>query len=82
MVKYPSNTAVSVTINTNQYSNFEYCFMATTKVRGSTAYYFRLSEYNTYNQYVQLTIAAGEANEPPVIVSPLNATGSVLACVD
>lgn len=77
MVEYPLNTAMSVTINTNQYSNFEYCFRATAKAKGSTTYYFRVSGCNTYSKYGVLTMAAGEANEPPVIVSPLTATASI-----
>lgn len=76
MVEYPSNTAMSVTINTNQYSNFEYCFRATAKARGNTTYYFRVTGCSTYSKYGALTMAAGEANEPPVIVSPLTATAS------
>ncbi|MBA4388522.1 MAG: hypothetical protein C0404_11110 [Verrucomicrobia bacterium] len=79
MVEIPSNAGGSITIGISQYSNFEYCLRATAKARGSTTYYFRVAAMNTYSQYATLTMAAGEANEPPVIVSPLAATGSVIA---
>ncbi|MBA4389247.1 MAG: hypothetical protein C0404_14835, partial [Verrucomicrobia bacterium] len=81
-VEYPSNSGASTTYAVSQYSNFEYCFKATSKAMGSTPYYFRLSNsgtaLNTYSQTAMLTMAAGEANEPPVIVSSLSATGSVI----
>lgn len=81
-VESPNNAGASVTIGISQYSNFEYCFKATAKARGSTTYYFRVGNgsavLNTYSRYAALTMAAGEANEPPVIVGPLAATGSVI----
>jgi alpha-tubulin suppressor-like RCC1 family protein/subtilisin family serine protease len=79
MVEYPKNTAASVTIGNGQYSNFEYCFKPTAKARGSVTYYFRVTGCNTNQQYAQLTMEAGEANEPPVIVSPLSVTGMINA---
>ncbi|MDD5708339.1 MAG: hypothetical protein PHR35_20665, partial [Kiritimatiellae bacterium] len=66
MVESPANSSTAVTLATNQYSNFEYCFKATSKARGSTAYYFRMSNngtaLTTYSKIAQLTMAAGEAN--------------------
>lgn len=78
MVEYPNNAASSVTINTNQYSNFEYCFRPTSKARGSTTYYFQVNGMTTYSRYPALTMAAGEANEAPAIVSALSANASVV----
>ncbi|MBA4387140.1 MAG: hypothetical protein C0404_04105, partial [Verrucomicrobia bacterium] len=82
-VESPSNTGAAVTINTNQHSNFEFCFKATSKARGSSNYYFRVSNagaaLTSYSQYAQLTMAAGEANEAPVITSALTASGSCQA---
>lgn len=79
-VELPSNACAAVTLGIGQYSNFEHCFKATAKAQGDTIYYFRLSNggavLNTYSQYARLTMAAGEANEPPVIVSPLTAQTS------
>ncbi|MBA4388654.1 MAG: hypothetical protein C0404_11785 [Verrucomicrobia bacterium] len=79
-VEAPSNSCASVSLGVSQYSNFEHCFKATAKAQGSTTYYFRLSNggavLNTYSQYAPLTMAAGEANEAPVIVSPLTAQTS------
>ncbi|MBA4388722.1 MAG: hypothetical protein C0404_12125, partial [Verrucomicrobia bacterium] len=82
-VESPSNTSATVTVGTNQYSNFEYCVLPTAKARGSTTYYFRTSNsgtaLTTYSKYAQLTMAAGEANEAPVIRSALTANASVVA---
>ncbi|MBA4388534.1 MAG: hypothetical protein C0404_11170, partial [Verrucomicrobia bacterium] len=80
-VESPSNTSAAVTINTNQYSNFEYCFRATTKAIGGSSYYFRVSGLNTYSQTAQLTMAPGEANEAPVIRSALTANASCAAAM-
>ncbi|MBA4388218.1 MAG: hypothetical protein C0404_09570, partial [Verrucomicrobia bacterium] len=82
-VESPNNSSAAVTVNTNQYSNFEYCFKATPKARGSTVYYFRMSNagtaLTTYSKTAQLTMVAGEANEAPVIKSALTAQASVVA---
>lgn len=79
-VESTNNTSASVSFAVSQRSNFEYCFTATAKAKGSTAYYFRLTSagtvFTTYSQYASLTMAAGEANEPPVIVSALTAQTS------
>ncbi|MBA4388309.1 MAG: hypothetical protein C0404_10035 [Verrucomicrobia bacterium] len=81
VMESPSNTSASVSISTNQYSNFEYCFQPTAKAAGGTSYFFRVSNdgaaLSTYSQYAKLTIAPGDANEAPVITSPLSTTGSV-----
>jgi hypothetical protein len=82
-VESPDNTGANITINLSQYSNFEYCFKATAKAFGNTAYYFRmriaLSSYPSYTRYAQLAMAAGDANEAPVIKSALTANASVAA---
>ncbi|MBA4387138.1 MAG: hypothetical protein C0404_04095 [Verrucomicrobia bacterium] len=81
-VESPNNTSAYSGISLSQYSNFEYCFKATAKAAGGTTYYFRLAGFNyqSYTLYPQLTMAAGEANEAPVIRrSALTATGSVVA---
>lgn len=78
MVEYPNNAAPSVSFDVSQCSNFEYCFRATAKARGSMTYYFRLSGMTTYSAYPTLTMAAGEANEPPKIASALSAQASVV----
>ncbi|MDD5708046.1 MAG: Ig-like domain-containing protein, partial [Kiritimatiellae bacterium] len=82
-VELPSNAGAAVTYAVRQYSNFEYCFRATAKAIGSTAYYFRVSNngavLNTYSRYAALTMVAGEANEAPVIKSPLTANASTQA---
>ncbi|EFK95812.1 secreted protein, partial [sediment metagenome] len=74
-VESPDNTSAGVSYGFSQYSNFEYCFRATAKAQGSATYYFRVSNagyvLNAYSQYAALTMAAGEANEPPVIRSAL-----------
>ncbi|MBA4387668.1 MAG: hypothetical protein C0404_06780 [Verrucomicrobia bacterium] len=81
-VESPNNASASVTVGVSQRSNFEYCFQATAKASGSTAYYFRLTSsgaaFTTYSQTAQLTMAAGEANESPAIVSALTADASVV----
>ncbi|MBA4387615.1 MAG: hypothetical protein C0404_06510 [Verrucomicrobia bacterium] len=82
-VESPDNTSQTITIDTNQYSNFEFCFKATAKARGNTAYYFRMSNngtaLTTYSKTAQLTTAAGEANEAPAIKSALTAIASTVS---
>ena len=83
MLERPSNTGAAITVASNQYSNVEYCFQATAKAMGSTTYYFRVSNagtaLTTYSQTARLTMAAGEANEAPAIVSPGTAQASTQA---
>ncbi|MBA4388315.1 MAG: hypothetical protein C0404_10065 [Verrucomicrobia bacterium] len=77
-VERPSSAIAGVTINTNQHANFEFCIQATAKARGSATYYFRTMA-GTYSKYAQLTMAADEATEPPVIKSALTASASTQA---
>lgn len=84
VMEKPSNMpAAGITVNTNTHTEVEYCFRATAKAAGSGVYYFRMSNsgtaFTTYSQYASLTMAAGDANQPPLIVSPLSATGSVIS---
>ncbi|MBA4388521.1 MAG: hypothetical protein C0404_11105, partial [Verrucomicrobia bacterium] len=81
VMEKPSNMPTNaLTINTNSHTEVEYCFRATAKASGSATYYFRLSNggtaLTTYSRTAQLTMAAGEANEPPVIAGPLAAQTS------
>ncbi|MBA4388177.1 MAG: hypothetical protein C0404_09365, partial [Verrucomicrobia bacterium] len=78
-VEAPAIEIPSTSIAAANYSNFEFCLQPTAKARGSTKYYFQISGLSTYAQRAELTMAAGEANEPPVIQSALTANASVVA---
>ncbi|MBA4386936.1 MAG: hypothetical protein C0404_03080 [Verrucomicrobia bacterium] len=84
MVELPGNAAAAVAVNGGEWSEFEYCIRSTTKARGGSNYWFRLAKNSgtgmmyTYVSYPQVTLAAGDASEAPVIVSPLAATGSIM----
>lgn len=84
VVESPSNTSLNTSIAAANFSNYEFCLAPTAKAMGNTTYYFRVSNNSTtytltYNQYATLTMAAGEANEPPVIKSSLSAQVSMVA---
>ncbi|MBA4387868.1 MAG: hypothetical protein C0404_07795 [Verrucomicrobia bacterium] len=78
-VEGPATATPSTSISPTNFSNFEYCFRATAKAAGNTKYYFQISGLSGYSQRAELTIAAGEANEPPDIRSALAAGGSVVS---
>ncbi len=78
-VEGPATSTPSTTLAASTFSNFEYCLQPTVKAKGSTTYYFRLSGMSTYSKYATLTMAAGEAEEPPQIVSALTAEASMTA---
>ena len=78
-VEGPEVVFSNVTVNSLNHSNFEYCFQATAKASGSTAYYFQMTGLSQWTQRAKLTMASGEANETPVILSPLTAEASVTA---
>jgi len=77
-VEGPETTNTTISIPGSQYSNFEYCFQPTVKAQGSMTYYFRMSELTEYTRCAQMTMAAGETEEPPVIVGPLTAEASMI----
>lgn len=84
VVEKPSNkTVAAITVNTNAHTEAEYCLRATAKAAGGMPYYFRTSNagsiLNTYTKIAQLTMAPGEANEAPQIVSSLSAQASTQA---
>lgn len=78
IMEYPANSAATTTVNSNQYSNFEYCFRPTAKAANGATYCFRMTGMTTYTRYGTLTMATTNPNVAPQIVSALSAQASVV----
>ena len=82
MVEAPDNHTTNLTQTAGRYINDEYCLRATAKAAGNGTYYLRshdsnIAGDNVYSQLAQLTMEAGEADEPPAIVGPFATTGEL-----
>lgn len=82
-VEAPMNRTDVLSLGAERYSNFEYCFVATSNALGAATYYFKLTNLGTdfpqYDQYAELTIIgvpevsnAGGASEVGVTFATLN----------
>ena len=76
-VEGPDLGVPAVLLDAGYYSEFEYCFQATAKAHGGTTYYFQMTGLADYPRIAELTMAAGEANEAPLILSPVTADASM-----
>jgi len=76
MLEAPDSLTDPSTLVVGEYLNNEVCFRPTAKARGGTTYYLT-SFGNSDDVEARLTMAAGEAEEPPAIVNSITITGKV-----
>lgn len=63
-VEAPRNHTAPVVLPVDHYTNFEYCFEATTNAPGGTTFYFKLKQYdpqgdyNEYEKYAELLVVS------------------------